>query len=101
MATSKTEQPSCLLCPLRVEIEKAPPWIEGATAHFARDFLIRCKRCDDYRVSHQLAGLPMVPKDLKRYLSAAARQAYEAGRTIILASLSRTIWKSWRRLTAQ
>ena len=84
MATLNTERFPCLLCSLSVEIEETPPWIIGTTAHFARDFLIRCKRCGDYRVSRQLSMLPMVPKDLKRYLSAAARQAHEAGRTIIL-----------------
>jgi hypothetical protein len=78
------EPTPCLFCPLTVTVTTTPPEMVGTTAHFATERTMTCKRCGEYRVSERLAWLPLVPAELKRYLSAAARQASDAGAPILL-----------------
>ena len=73
----------CLLCPLEAEIEERPPVLVDF-GRFEKEYLIKCKRCGKYRVSDALRFTPVIPQELKQYLSAAARQASEAGSPILL-----------------
>jgi hypothetical protein len=63
----------CLLCSKEVEVEPGE----------ADEHILTCKRCGKYRITKAVAHTPSLPADLKSYLSAAARQAYEAGSPIL------------------
>ncbi len=71
------EQSQCLMCRFKIEFETPPS--TSATEH-----TVRCKRCGRYRISQRLAKTPHVPNDLKPYLSAATRQASDAGKPVLL-----------------
>ena len=51
------EPTPCLLCPfLNVTVEKRPPEMVGSTVRLATEYLMKCQRCGEYRVSEQLDG---------------------------------------------
>ena len=48
------------------------------------DFPVKCVRCGTYRISGRGYVVPIIPDELKPYLSAAARQASDAGSPLLV-----------------